>query len=105
MYVRITRGRYNPATEPSVQQIVEGELLPAMRGLPGFEQHIGGANRGMGILCLVSFWDNEAHANFSRDVLRRAITALSAIGVTLEPVEVYEVILDVQMMPAAHSRY
>lgn len=105
MYVRISRGKFNPAKEPGVQQIVEGELIPAMQGLPGFEQYVGGANRSLGTLCLVSFWDNEVHANFSRDVLQKAITALSAIGVTLEPVEVYEVILDVQMKPAALSHY
>ncbi len=105
MYVRISRGRFNPATEHSVQQVVEGELIPAMHGLPGFEHYLGGVNRSMGTLCLVSLWDNEAHANFSRDVLRKAIPALTAIGVTLEPAEVYEVTLDVRTAPASAGRY
>lgn len=43
----------------------------------------------------VSLWDTEAHANFSRDVLMGAVPALTALGVTLEPAEIYEVTVDV----------
>jgi hypothetical protein len=105
MYVRISRGRFSPATEHNLQQIVEGELMPAMHALPGFEHYVGGVNRSMGTLCLVSLWDNEAHANFSRDVLRKAIAALTAVGVSLEPAEIYDVTLDVRIAPATVSRY
>jgi hypothetical protein len=95
MYVRITRGRFNPATEDDVQRIVEEQVIPALQGLPGFQRYIGMANRSAGTICAVSFWDSDANANFGRDVLMDAVPALMQIGVSLEPAEVYEVTLDV----------
>lgn len=41
MYVRISRGRFNPATEGDVQRVVEEQVVPAMQGLPGFQRYMG----------------------------------------------------------------
>jgi hypothetical protein len=95
MYVRISRGRFNPATEGDVQRVVEEQVVPAMQRLPGLQRYMGGLNRSAGILSAVSLWDTEAHANFSRDVLMGAVPALTALGVTLEPAEIYEVTVDI----------
>jgi hypothetical protein len=95
MFVRITRGRFAPSTEDGVQRIVEEQLVPVMQRLPGFQRYLGCINRSAGTLCAVSFWDSEAEANFSRDVLKGAVPALMALGVTLEPAEIYETTVDV----------
>ena len=45
MYVRISRGQFNPAEDLSVQQDCRRGTDSAMQGLPGFEQYVGGANQ------------------------------------------------------------
>jgi hypothetical protein len=94
MYVRITRGRFNPSTEADIQRLVEEQVIPAMQKLPGFQRYLGGVNRSMGMLTAVSLWDTEDQASFSRDAMISAVPALMALGVTFEPAETYEVTAD-----------
>jgi hypothetical protein len=95
VYVRITRGRFDPATEEEVQRVAENQIASVFQRQPGFQRYIGGFNRSDGKLTVVSFWDTEEHAHFSRDILRDAIAILTAIGVTLEPAEVYEATVEI----------
>jgi hypothetical protein len=95
MYVRITRGRFNPSTQADIQRIVDEQLSPALQKLPGFQRYIGGFNSSTGMLIAVSLWDSEEQASFSREAVLSAIPALTALGVTFEPAEAYEVTVDV----------
>ncbi len=95
MYVRISRGRFNRGTESDVQRVVEELVVPAVRALPGFQRYIGGVNRNAGIMIATSLWDSEAHASFSREALMGSVPALTALGVTLDPAEIYEITVDV----------
>ena len=94
MYVRITRGRFNPSTEADIQRIVEEQVIPAIQKLPGFQRYLGGVNRSTGMITAVSLWDTEDQASFSRDAVISAVPALMALGVTFEPAETYEVTAD-----------
>jgi len=94
MYVRITRGRFNPSTEADIQRLVEEQVIPAMQKLPGFQRYLGGVNRSTGMLTAVSLWDTEDQASFSRDAMISAVPALMALGVTFEPAETYEITAD-----------
>ena len=91
MYVRITRGRFNPSNEADIQRIVEEQVIPALQKLLGFQRYIGGLNRRTGMITAVSLWDSEEQASFSRDAMISAVPALTALGVTFEPAETYEV--------------
>jgi hypothetical protein len=91
MYVRITRGRFNPSSEADIQRIVEEQVIPALQKLPGFQRYFGGLNRRNGMITAVSLWDSEEQASFSRDAMISAVPALTALGVTFEPAEIYEV--------------
>jgi hypothetical protein len=95
MYVRITRGRFAPATEPEVQRIVDEKIVPALRNLPGFLRYIGGFDRRAGLLCAMTLWDTEEHASFSRDMVMDGIFELMALNVALEVAEIYEITADV----------
>jgi len=95
MFVRITRGRFSPATGDDVQRIVEEQMMPVLRSLPGFQRYLGGSNQSAGTICAISLWSSEAEANFPRDVLAGSVPALTGIGVTLDPPEIYEITLDV----------
>ena len=94
MYVRITRGRFNPSTEADIQRLVEEQVIPAIQKLPGFQRYLGGVNRSTGMLTAVSLWNTEDQASFSRDAMISAVPALMALGVTFEPAETYEVTAD-----------
>jgi hypothetical protein len=94
MFMRMSRARFVPGTEDDVRRIVDEQLVPVMQSLPGFQRYLGLINRSAGTMCAVSFWDNEANANFSRDVLKGAVTAVMALGATLEPAEIYEIDVD-----------
>ena len=95
MFLRISRGRYVPTTEADVTRIVEEQLVPVMQALPGFQHYYGGVNRSASTLVAVSHWDTEENANFSREVIADAVTALMGQGVTLEAATVYEVLAEV----------
>lgn len=90
MYIRITRGRIDPAMRDEVQRLVEAHIVPALKQLPGFRQYLGGINNETGILCAISLWDTEEQANFSREALAEGVRALVAAGVSLEIADVYE---------------
>jgi hypothetical protein len=94
MYVRITRGRFNPSTEADIQRLVEEQVIPAIQKLPGFQRYFGGVNRSAGMITAVSLWDTADQASFSRDAMISAVPALMALGVTFEPAETYEVTAD-----------
>ncbi|HWQ15688.1 MAG TPA: hypothetical protein VNL77_23005 [Roseiflexaceae bacterium] len=101
MFVRISHGRFNPASESDVQRIVEGQVIPVIQGLPGFQRYYGGVNRGAGTLVAVTVWDTEEHASFSRENLAGVMPALQAIGVTLEPPQIFEVTVEAKAALAA----
>ena len=94
MHVRIVRGRFNPATEGEVQRIISQQITPALHRHPGFQRYLWGINRTTGQVSAMSFWDNEAHANLGSEILARALDSLAALGVKLEPAEIYEVTVE-----------
>jgi hypothetical protein len=95
MYIRILRGRFNPTTEAEVLRVVETHVLPAMQHLPGFQRYLGGLNRHHDTLTVVTLWDTEAHADFSHEVMREVLPALTTLRVVLEPSEIYAITVDV----------
>jgi heme-degrading monooxygenase HmoA len=44
-------------------------MAAAFRQLPGFESFMSGTDRASGRVIVVSTWDTEEHARFSRDAL------------------------------------
>jgi quinol monooxygenase YgiN len=92
-YLRLTRGRFEPATYDQLV-ILARDLAAAMRRLPGHRGFHGGIDRAAGTLVVVSTWDGAEHARFSRDALGDTLARSQALGVHLEPPEIYEVVPD-----------
>jgi hypothetical protein len=65
-----------------------------MRRLPGFRSYRGAVDRAAGTLVVVSSWDSAAHARFPREALGDALARGQALGIHLEPPEIYEVVAD-----------
>ncbi len=92
MYLRITRGRFDPARYDEIRPVLE-DVLAAVQRLPGFQSYYNGIDRTAGTAVAVSAWDSEEHVRFDRAALGDAIPRLQALGMQLEPAEIYEVIV------------
>ena len=90
MYLRITRGRFDPAAVDQVTALV-GEVAAAVERMPGFQQLYQARDLSGGTIVAVSLWDTEEHARFSREDLGEVVNRLREQGVQLEPPEVLEV--------------
>ena len=90
MYLRITRARFDPARYEEVLPLTR-EITTAVQQLPGCQSLHPGVDRTAGTIAAVSTWDTEEHARFSRDRLGDIVARMQAIGVQLEPPEIYEI--------------
>jgi hypothetical protein len=91
MYVRVTRGHYDPSRYGEVKQAVDEQLVPAIKQLPGFRGYTGGVHHGAGTLVAISVWDKEEQAS----LIAGQRGTFEALGVRFEPAEVFEVIAQV----------
>jgi hypothetical protein len=91
MYIRVTHGRMDPAKVDEHNQLM-AEVVAVATRLPGCRSFSGGVDRARGQSITVSTWDTEENARWSRDALGDIIPRLQALGVQLEPPEVFEAI-------------
>jgi len=94
MYLRITRGRFDPARFDELLPLSR-EVHAAVQALPGCQSIYVGLDRTTGRLGTVSTWDTAEHANHSREApgaLGDLVRRTQAVGVQLEPPEIYEII-------------
>ena len=89
MYLRLTRGRVDPARAADVLQIVP-DVVAAIRALPGAQDVRVGVDRDSGRTLSLSTFDTREHAQFSRDRLGASLARLQALGWEPEAPEIYE---------------
>ena len=89
MYIRVTRGRFDPAKYDEMRRLSQ-DVDAAVQRLPGCQGVHTGGDRTAGRLIAVSTWDSEEHARFSRDALGDVVARLQSLGGQLEPPEIYE---------------
>jgi hypothetical protein len=90
VYLRLTRGRFDPARFDQLQRFAE-QVVAAVQRLPGFQHFYGGVDRAAGTFVVVTLHDSEAHARFPREFVGDVIARMQVVGVELEPPVVYEV--------------
>jgi hypothetical protein len=91
MYLRVTRGRIDPARIDELARGVAPDLTAAIKWLPGNQSYVTGVDRTSGRLVAVSTWDTEGHARWPRQALGDFVPRLQALGVQLDPPEFFEV--------------
>jgi quinol monooxygenase YgiN len=91
MHLRISRGRFEPTAYDELVRLAPA-IAAAVKRLPGCGRYYGGVDRAAGTVVAVSAWDSAEHARFSREALGDVLARLLALGVRLEPPEVYEVV-------------
>ena len=90
MYMRISRGTFDPASlsEEQLSALTEG-VADAVRTQPGFVSYQSGVDRRAGTLVAISTWQDEDSANFPREALGAVISQAMDLGVRLEAPETY----------------
>ena len=91
MYMRVTRGRIDPDRIDEVASQVVQDLIAAVKRQPGNQSFVGSADRASGRTITVSTWHTQEHASFSPDALGDIPSRLQALGVQVEPPEIFEV--------------
>jgi hypothetical protein len=89
MYLRIRRGRFDPATYDELMRLWwEAGLVR----LPGFERLQVGTDRTAGTLIAVSTWDTQVQASVGFDAIADAVAdRAQVLGVQLDPPEIFEI--------------
>jgi hypothetical protein len=90
MWMRVTRGRVDPAKVDEAIRVGQ-DVAAAVKRLPGFQSHVSGRDRATGQSIAVSTWDTEEQARFSPDALGDVVSKLRALGVQIEAPEILEV--------------
>lgn len=91
MYLRVARTRVEPSRIDEVRNL-SADLQTALQQLPGFQTLYSGIDRSSGRGVIVSVWDTEEHAQFSREALGTVLSRSQDIGLTLEAPEIYDVL-------------
>src|SRR3954464_8112428 len=88
MYVRITRGRFQPERIDDVEAL-SSSIAEAIKTLPGFLGSQGGVDQNTSTIVAISNWEDRGSAEFPRDKLGDVFDRITAL-VQLEPAEIYE---------------
>ncbi len=62
MYARITRAHYDPTQDEEMTRLVQEQLIPAYRRIPGFQRCMGGVDRTARQTFTLSIWETEEQA-------------------------------------------
>jgi len=89
MYLRISRGHWDPAQHDQLARLVP-EVFAAIGRLPGCEDVRTGVERSTGRTITVSTFDTLEHAQFSRESIGEPLARLQAAGWQGEAPEIYE---------------
>jgi hypothetical protein len=89
MFLRLTRGRFDPARYDAVVPLVPA-VTAALQTLPGVQHVHVGIDRATGRTLALTSFDTLEHAQFSRDRLGSVLQPLQALGWEAEAPEIYE---------------
>ena len=91
MYIRTTTYAYNPAQADELLQLNDEHLIPRLRQLPGFVSYAYGLDpetrRGISI----TVWESWEAADGFRTALGGMVQQFQAVGLVIDPSQVYKV--------------
>ena len=90
MYIRVTRGRVDPARLDQVVNQLVGDVQASASRRPGYQGFMSGVDRASGRTITVTTWDTEEHARWPRESAGDLLARFQALGIQLEPPEFFE---------------
>jgi hypothetical protein len=95
MYMRVVLGRVDPArVDDEMGRQVVHDVIAALKRLPGNQSYVTGVDRASGRTIAISTWDTKEHARFSSGAGGDIVSRLQALGVQVEPPQIFEVTSD-----------
>jgi hypothetical protein len=92
MFMRDTRGSYDPSREAEARAFIEEEYIPALTALPGFRGYTLGLDESARRHISVTLWDTAEQANGLRQALGETILRrIADLGIHLDSSDLYEV--------------
>ncbi len=91
MYLRVTRTRVDPSKAEQAISLTQ-EVKAAAEQLPGLQGFYSGVDRATGEAIVVTLWDTQEHAQFTRESLGDVISRARELGIQMDAPEMYEVI-------------
>jgi heme-degrading monooxygenase HmoA len=91
MWMRVARARVDPVRVDEASQQLS-DVAAAIGRMPGRQSVMVGVDRGAGQQMIVSTWDTEEHARFSREALGEVMARVQSFGGQLDAPEFFEVI-------------
>jgi quinol monooxygenase YgiN len=91
MYIRVVRGRGDPAKLDEMTPHVP-DIISAVQRLPGCQHIHVGIDRDTGRTISVSIFDSREQAQYTSDSLGEPIARLRSVGWQPEPPEFYEAV-------------
>jgi len=92
MFVRVSHGSIDPARYDDVVALTD-DFVAAFKRLPGFVAYQSGINRSTGAFVSIATWETADAANFSREELGDVFERFVALGVSVDPPDVYEQVI------------
>ncbi len=96
MYAQLIEGGTTPDRRPQMDQLVTGQMLPALQAEPGYAGALNLVDRDTGNALMIVLWETEAQAR--RPLAEYGVTFLKALaGVaaistgTRRPISVWDV--------------
>ena len=88
----MSHGSIDPARYDDVVALAD-DFVAAFKRLPGFVAYQTGINRSSGAFVSIATWETADAANFTREELGDVFERFVALGVSVDPAEVYEQII------------
>jgi len=92
VYIRTTTYTYNPAQENELRQLNDGQLIPFLHQLPGFVSYTYGLDAATRRGISITVWESQEAADGFRTAMGGMVQSFQAVGLQIDPSQVYEMI-------------
>lgn len=92
MYIRTTTYTYDPAREDALRQLNDEHLIPLLGQLPGFVSYTYGLDAATRRGISITTWESRESAEGFRTAMGGMVQRFQAVGLQIDPSQVYAVI-------------
>lgn len=92
MYIRTTTYAYDPALEEALRRLNDEHLIPLLGQLPGFVSYAYGLDAATRRGISITTWQDRESAENFRTALGGMVQRFQAVGLQIDPSQVYEVV-------------
>lgn len=92
VYIRTTTYTYDPAREEALRRLNDEHLIPLLHQLPGFVSYTYGLDADSRRGVSITAWQDRESAEGFRTAMGGMVQRFQALGLHIDPSQVYEVV-------------